>query len=193
MRSCFRHQTFDRAPGWGSSGSVTMPGMNTPVNIFKYGEWSKKVLEITGKASMFQLLTSKTFAKSLIDGNLFAQIFCQGPNGTLIGTDVHGNKYYENKDLGYGRSRWIVYADQYIGTPYSKYSPTSIPPEWHGWVNYINDFPPNKYEFKKPIYAIEANPTKTGTTGAYLPKGSWVNTQKRNWKKYETWTPPASN
>lgn len=165
--------------------------MNTPVNIFKYGEWSKKVLEITGKASMFQLLTSKTFAKTLIDGNLFAQLFCQGPNGTLVGTDYNGNKYYENRELGYERARWVVYAEKDLGTPYSKYNPTSIPPEWHGWVNYINDFPPTTYDYKKPIYAIEASATKTGSPQAYQPKGAWANPAKRNWRKFEAWTPPT--
>jgi hypothetical protein len=34
------------------------------------------------------------------------------------------------------RQRWIMYKDK------SNYNPTQIPPEWHGWLNYINDYPP---------------------------------------------------
>lgn len=82
-----------------------------------------------------------------------------------------------------GRKRWVVYKDTF------DYNPTSSPAEWHGWLNYVNDYPPTKYDYKKPIYAIEHFASKTGTPEAYAPKGSWANTQKRSWKKYEAWKP----
>jgi NADH dehydrogenase (ubiquinone) 1 alpha subcomplex subunit 12 len=42
------------------------------------------------------------------------------------------------------------------------YNPTQIPPEWHGWVNYINDFPPTSYKYDKPKYLVDAYKTRTG-------------------------------
>jgi NADH dehydrogenase (ubiquinone) 1 alpha subcomplex subunit 12 len=42
----------------------------------------------------------------------------------------------------------VVYADKF------DYNPTSVPPEWHGWLNYINDYEPNNHQFKKPIYQV---------------------------------------
>lgn len=51
---------------------------------------------------------------------------------------------------------------------------------------------PEQYDYKKPIYQIEASMTKTGTAQAYQPKGAWNNPQKRNWIKYEAWKPPSA-
>lgn len=61
----------------------------------------------------------------------------------------------------------------------------------HRWVccllrlNYINDYDPENHKFKRPIYAIDASVTKTGTLECYKPKGTWDNPDKRNWIKYE--------
>lgn len=52
-------------------------------------------------------------------------------------------------------------------------------------LNYINDYDPENHKFKRPIYAIDAGVTKTGTLECYKPKGSWDNPDKRNWLKYE--------
>jgi len=52
-------------------------------------------------------------------------------------------------------------------------------------LNYINDFDPESHKFKRPIYAIDAGVTKTGTLECYKPKGVWDNPTKRNWLKYE--------
>jgi hypothetical protein len=46
--------------------------------------------------------------------------------------------------------------------------------------------------FKKPIYAVEAYVTRTGSTSAYAPKGIWKAEKPRNWKKFEAWQPPQS-
>lgn len=51
---------------------------------------------------------------------------------------------------------------------------------------------PPQYDYRKPIYQIEASMTKTGTAQAYQPKGAWNNPQKRNWIKYEAWKPPSA-
>lgn len=34
-------------------------------------------------------------------------------DGTLIGTDKYGNKYFENPRFFYGRNRWVEYAPYY--------------------------------------------------------------------------------
>jgi hypothetical protein len=52
-------------------------------------------------------------------------------------------------------------------------------------LNYINDFDPESHKFKRPIYAIDASTSKTGTLDCYKPKGTWDNPAKRNWLKYE--------
>ncbi len=54
------------------------------------------------------------------------------------------------------------------------YNPTTVPPEWHGWLEGINDFTPNNYNFPKPIYGVASYKSRTGTELAYNPKGSWV-------------------
>ncbi|WIA20533.1 hypothetical protein OEZ85_004928 [Tetradesmus obliquus] len=124
--------------------------------------------------------------KIAADGNLFVTIFEKGPTGNLVGEDLHGNKYYEDNTTTYNRKRWVVYKDL------TDYNPSGIPPEWHGWLNYINDFAPTQHDFKRPVYAIDAGVTKTGTLAAYQPKGAWINPEKRSWVKYEAWQPPKA-
>lgn len=126
------------------------------------------------------------WVKLLYDGNLFVTIIEKGPTGKLVGEDQFGNKYYEDETTSYNRKRWVVYGNM------NTYSPSIVPPEWHGWLNYINDFAPTQHDFKRPIYAIDAGETKTGTTECYGPKGSWINPDKRCWLKYEAWQPPKN-
>lgn len=82
------------------------------------------------------------------------------------------------------RKRWVVYGD------ILNYSPTNVPAEWHGWLNYMNDFKPTDHDFKSPIYAIQATTSNTGSEDVYQPKGAWNNPQRRSWKKYQAWVPP---
>lgn len=141
-------------------------------------KWISKVKEVSNFKGPLDWL------KIIADGNLFVTIVEKGPTGTLVGEDQFGNKYYEDQSTSYNRKRWVVYKNM------STYNPSIVPPEWHGWLNYINDFAPTQHEFKRPVYAIDAGVTKTGTTECYAPKGSWVNPDKRCWLKYEAWQPP---
>ena len=80
-------------------------------------------------------------------------------------------------------------------TPPYKPNPTSIPPEWHGWINYINDYEPGNHKFVKPIYALPAcPPSATGSAvgGYYSPKGAWANPRQLRWKKYTSWRAEGS-
>ncbi|PNW76647.1 hypothetical protein CHLRE_11g467767v5 [Chlamydomonas reinhardtii] len=143
-----------------------------------------RLLEASGKKSVGSFFASWEFGKMLVDGNLAHNVLVRATGaGRLVGTDYNGNRYYENEEAAYGRRRWIVYKDKF------DYNPTTIPPEWHGWLNYINDYNPTNTQFKQPTYQIEASMTKTGTQTCYNPKGSWFSAKPRNWRKYESWTP----
>eukprot|EP00341_Mesodinium_pulex_P010219 CAMPEP_0116903566 /NCGR_PEP_ID=MMETSP0467-20121206/10823_1 /TAXON_ID=283647 /ORGANISM="Mesodinium pulex, Strain SPMC105" /LENGTH=185 /DNA_ID=CAMNT_0004577891 /DNA_START=31 /DNA_END=585 /DNA_ORIENTATION=+ len=56
--------------------------------------------------------------------------------GVLKGSDMMGNKYYEDLDLPYGQHRWVEYADIH------NFDATMIPPEWHGWMHHMYDETP---------------------------------------------------
>lgn len=90
------------------------------------GKWLSKVKEAGNFKTPFDWL------KVLADGNLFVTIFEKGPTGTLVGTDQFGNKYFEDQTTSYNRKRWVIYSNM------SSYNPSIVPPEWHGWLNYIN-------------------------------------------------------
>ena len=63
--------------------------------------------------------------------------------GTLVGVDSKGTKYYENKDLPYGQHRWYEpkeYAAQQL------YDASNIPPEWHSWMHCTTDEVPGTPE-----------------------------------------------
>jgi hypothetical protein len=49
------------------------------------------------------------------------------------------------------RKRWVVYAER---TPPYKPNPTSIPPEWHGWINYINDYEPGNHKVCRRVFFL---------------------------------------
>ncbi|KAK9842204.1 hypothetical protein WJX81_000392 [Elliptochloris bilobata] len=122
--------------------------------------------------------------KVFFDGTLAQATVVHGPNATLIGTDSFGNKYYQRMTEQFGRHRWVVYGD--LDWP-SGQDPTSVSPEWHGWLNGITDRHPGEGDFQKPIFHVPHFANKTGTLAVYSPKGNWRNPQKRNWKKRETW------
>ncbi len=59
-------------------------------------------------------------------------------DGQLVGTDRHGNRYYQNKRYIIGRSRWVIYSEKF-GLDYDA---SMISPEWHGWMHYTTDETP---------------------------------------------------
>merc|ERR1711939_621390 len=58
-------------------------------------------------------------------------------DGTLVGTDHTGNKYYENMNEHSLRNRWVDYAQW-------DFNGSQVPPEWHAWLNHIRRDPPHK-------------------------------------------------
>jgi NADH:ubiquinone oxidoreductase subunit len=53
--------------------------------------------------------------------------------GSAVGTDEFGNRYYQNKD---GARRWVLYN----GTVEA----SRVPPDWHGWLHHTFAEPPTK-------------------------------------------------
>lgn len=59
--------------------------------------------------------------------------------GTLVGVDQFGTKYWQNMDLPYGQHRWCEPAET-VAT--QLWDASNIPPEWHGWMHSQNDIVP---------------------------------------------------
>jgi NADH dehydrogenase (ubiquinone) 1 alpha subcomplex subunit 12 len=60
--------------------------------------------------------------------------------GTLVGSDYNGNKYYEDRDAPYGRTRWVEYpTPPGVWAIEQKYDGSMVSPEWHGWLHYMHD------------------------------------------------------
>lgn len=105
-----------------------------------------------------------------------------------VGTDSLGNHYYQAKArAGYAHPRrWVVYK----GTA----DPSSVPPEWHGWLHYQSDYVPTSGEpsFRRTWQkAPQAN--LTGSDTAYHPPGHLLARGQRDHATgdYEAWTPPV--
>jgi NADH:ubiquinone oxidoreductase subunit len=58
--------------------------------------------------------------------------------GELIGEDENGNRYYENKMASVGHQRFVLYPHR------KRFDPSSITPEWHGWLHAAHDETPNE-------------------------------------------------
>lgn len=110
--------------------------------------------------------------------------------GKLAGKDRGGNKYYEStgKKDSFGRPvRWVLYA--------GATDPTTVPPEWWGWIHYTTAAPLPEDAPRKP-WQKEHRPNLTGTAESYRPSGHDYQGGKRAPASgdYEAWTPesPAS-
>jgi len=107
--------------------------------------------------------------------------------GKLVGKDALGNKYYRGEPRsGYKRERrWVIYN----GAP----EPSSVPPEWHGWLHYQSDVVPSDSEesYRRP-WQKPHQPNLTGTNAAYRPPGHILSggTRDKATGDYESWTPP---
>ncbi|KAI8059852.1 NADH ubiquinone oxidoreductase subunit NDUFA12-domain-containing protein [Gongronella butleri] len=81
--------------------------------------------------------------------------------GRLVGTDVFGNKYFENNDEISGRERWVEYAS--IVQP----DGADISPEWHGWLARMVQEPITEQNFERKKWMTDASPNFTGTPKAF--------------------------
>tara|TARA_B100001123_G_C14611019_1_gene749894 strand:+ start:58 stop:423 length:366 start_codon:yes stop_codon:yes gene_type:complete len=105
-------------------------------------------------------------------------------NGNLVGKDKEGNKFYKS-NISHGtkkEKRWVLYKKDN--------DPTNIDPDWHAWLHHIVNKVPTSENKKDYYWQKKISPNKTGTKGAYLPKGHILNKESKVDKKnYEPWIP----
>ncbi|OBZ84856.1 NADH dehydrogenase [ubiquinone] 1 alpha subcomplex subunit 12 [Choanephora cucurbitarum] len=87
--------------------------------------------------------------------------------GRLVGTDVNGNKYFENNDEVSGRERWVEYASKQNDS-------ADITPEWHMWLARIVQEPPTEMNLQPQKWWGQPTPNFSGT--------------RKNFKTYSTTT-----
>ena len=98
--------------------------------------------------------------------------------GNLVGSDQEGNKFYQTKD---GSRRWVIYK----GTMEA----SRVTPEWHGWLHHTFKEPPTVEPLARKKWEKDHTPNQTGTSSAYVPKGSLKSTKKTLPSDYVPWTP----
>lgn len=106
--------------------------------------------------------------------------------GRKVGTDGHGNRYFETRRAPRGRRRrrWVLYKG-------GKREASLVPPEWHGWLHHTVDVTPKERPPVHRPWQKEHLPNLTGTTAAYRPSGHDYEGGKRApaTGDYEPWTP----
>ena len=90
--------------------------------------------------------------------------------GMFIALISNGNKYWENLNEQYGRTRWVDFKQH-------DYDSSQIDPIWHAWLAHTRQEPPSTdpvaQSFERPwqtVSALSNQPTYenyTGTRGAF--------------------------
>jgi NADH:ubiquinone oxidoreductase subunit len=98
-------------------------------------------------------------------------------NGTKVGEDDLGNRYFEGKG-----KRWVMYA--------GSNDVSRVPPEWYAWLTRQIDVLPDDLP-PPPKFLREATPNLTGTAAAYRPTGAMEKGGHRQAASgdYQAWTP----
>jgi NADH:ubiquinone oxidoreductase subunit len=91
--------------------------------------------------------------------------------GRLVGTDEHGNEYYENKDEVLGRDRWVLFKKW-------NFDATQVPPQYHQWLHRITD----ETNLSTPFFTPKHFENVTGTKGAFKTYNTTV-------RKVTEWNP----
>ena len=119
-------------------------------------------------------------------GNTFGTRVFTWRRGKFVGEDERGNKYYLEKKtgpLGYKR-RWVIYN--------GLSEASTIPADWHSWIHYTSDLMPSEENYKPKHWQKRHESNKTGSSGAYRPKGSTLNPDRKDAllpKNYDAWRP----
>ena len=100
--------------------------------------------------------------------------------GSAVGEDAFGNRYYQNKD---GSRRWVLYN----GTVEA----SRVPPDWHGWLHHTFAEPPTKAPLRTQSWETPHLPNLTGTDQAFRPEGSLQRSGRRPpaTGDYQAWKP----
>lgn len=89
-------------------------------------------------------------------------------DGTLVGHDQLGNKYYELTDDAEGLP---FYRKRYVQLAGGSDDSSRVPAEWHAWLHYTNDDAPSRVPHAYPSYPwLQGHtPNWTGTERRYVP------------------------
>ena len=103
----------------------------------------------------------------------------------FVGADEFGNRYFEERRPSLeGRLRRYVVYDGYADA-------SRVPSDWHGWLHYTFDEPPNKEPLPRQSWEQDHQPNLTGTVYAHRPQGSLARGGERAAATgdYTAWTP----
>jgi NADH:ubiquinone oxidoreductase subunit len=114
------------------------------------------------------------------NGQTLGTRFFTWRKGIKVGEDASGNVYYRNSDAS---KRWVIYN--------GLAEPTTVPPDWHGWLHHTIDTPPTEVEYTPRDWQKPHRPNLTGTPGAYRPRGSILTPEQRprSTGDYDAWSP----
>ncbi|MEX0694935.1 MAG: NADH:ubiquinone oxidoreductase subunit NDUFA12 [Rhodospirillales bacterium] len=107
-------------------------------------------------------------------------------NGTQVGTDEFGNRYFEARNgamLHNRKRRWVLFKGDVEAS--------KVPPEWHAWLHHMTPEPlTDEAAMAKPWQKPHVA-NMTGTINAYRPKGHDFKGGKRAHATgdYEAWSP----
>lgn len=106
-------------------------------------------------------------------------------NGSLVGTDGTGNRYYRERKHRSGRRerRWVMY--QHASEP------TTVPTGWHGWLHHVTDEPPAAGDAPVRDWQKDRLANPTGSSDAYGPPGHLLRGGRRDHATgdYQPWRP----
>mmetsp|Transcript_13623 Transcript_13623/g.41456 ORF Transcript_13623/g.41456 Transcript_13623/m.41456 type:complete len:224 (-) Transcript_13623:372-1043(-) len=170
----------------------------TMVTIRRWTERFKQVWRTQGLATAYNKLRMENQLRA---------------GGQLVGTDANGNRYFEDLNAPYGRTRWVEYPTvKGTWALEDKFDASMIHPDWHGWIHYMHDIPGDKVALQhskpfkqhhrvnqtmlRPYYTTPAGFTskhfEEGQPAAYhTPPGAMDNKKPRGrlGPKYSSWDP----
>lgn len=103
---------------------------------------------------------------------------------TKVGTDEHGNVYWQGGKNGMGQPRrWVIYN--------GSNDASRVPPEWFSWLHHQIDDVPDRALPPLRVWQQEPLPNLTGTALAYRPPGALEKggQRVRATGDYEAWSP----
>ncbi|MEM1298964.1 MAG: NADH:ubiquinone oxidoreductase subunit NDUFA12 [Pseudomonadota bacterium] len=114
------------------------------------------------------------------NGQTLGTRFFTARNGSLVGEDDAGNKFYETKD---GKRRWVIYAGEAEAS--------NVSPDWHGWLHHTLAEAPEGGSLPRHVWEKDHVPNMTGTDQAYRPPGSVLTPASRPKVvgDYQAWQP----
>ena len=122
------------------------------------------------------------------NGQTFGTQLWTAQFGEFVGEDGYANRYYRTKGgridpaLGFER-RWVIYN--------GLAEPSTVPPEWHGWLHHTVDVPPTLEKVQPRPWWKPHRPNLTGTPAAYRPPVSMLADNRRPdaTGDYKPWIP----